>query len=327
MSRSPLELPVQRLVLAVILGLLIIGALLTPLAGDVLVAFGGAFQADWIPCGFPCNVYRSWGNMRGIGYKLVVYALYHLTGIFVRPTHLMGFQVVAKLIYYPLFFGAAYGFMRVARRQLGQLGLTVGEAFFLFVLSTLTVSQLLALQAEELAWLFTVGMTVCAVNERKSWNYAAGVFVPLLLACKLITVADILFPIGLVWCLGSAYRDRLKRLLVTVTLFGLLTAGVYVLVLPLEVRDAIDAAYFQSPLRFHWFASPIGFLRGLLIAAQHAPFLFTGSSAHWPCAGRWIAARWGSLRSSSRSARRRWSFKEGGTHIIILDSWPLRSLR
>ena len=126
-----------------------------------------------------------------------------------------------------------------------------------------------------MAILLTIGMVSFALSNNRSLNYLSGIFVPLLLASKAITVAYAVFPVFFLLYMGQDYRARVLRLLISSAVFTMLTVAFYLLVIPREIADILDAASFQRSFQF---TPGVGkrFMLGFIPAVSFSPFILTG---------------------------------------------------
>ncbi len=240
------------------------------------MSFASAFQAEHVPAPFPVNVYRSW-HQRGIGYRCLIYVLYRAAAVVTDTTRPARFELVVKGLYYGLVLLLIGASCRLGRSALERARVTPGQAFGVAALGILTCSQWLQMQAEELAVVLALGMTAAALSESKKAEWLSGLFVPLLFACKFITVAYAVLPVAALLALGPKSRPgALRRVLLSAAIGLALTAAIWGIFLPLELTSARNAALLQSALRFSGRGALAGFVRGLIRALQHAPFVATG---------------------------------------------------
>ncbi len=203
--KSPILKPI---ILCSLISVLLFTKLKTPPTGDILVSFGSAFNADQLTTGFPLNVYQSW-NLRGIGYKYLIYSLYHLSSLFVDITDTRKFEIAALALYYIFFFVLAGVFLHILNPEFQKLKLSLPAIWTVFFIAIMSSSQFLGLQAEEIAILLTLGMIAFMVSNHRVLNHLSGIFLVLLLMSKLITITYAIFPFLLLIFLGKNYRVRL----------------------------------------------------------------------------------------------------------------------
>jgi len=263
------------LLLVITLLLLFLVNLLTPLTGDVLASFAAAFQADYIGP-FPENVYLSW-NLRGIGYKYLLYGIYRIIAIggSIEPRR---FQVWAKLLYYAIFLSSSAFFFKLLQARLARLSLSWKTACAIFLVAVLAASHVTFLQAEEVAVFLALGMTSFALAPKRYLNFAAALFVPFLLAAKGVTVLYAGFPFLMLLGLGESFRSQLYRLTFATLVVGVVTILFYIYVIPQEITDLVNATYYQSSLEIS-LRSLRSFFVGAARASSHISILVPGAIA------------------------------------------------
>jgi hypothetical protein len=258
----------RRLCLLAILAAIPLAALLViPMFGDMRFSYATCFQADHLGA-FPQNVYRS-AYVRSIGYKCLHYGLYRAAALVVDSRSPFAFELAARLMYYSGFalFGA--WFFWLLRGRLAAMGIHWLEALPLFLVGLLATSHHIHQQPEELALLLTVGLTAFSLSDSKTLNGLSGLFLPLLLSCKIVTIWPAVFPFVMV--LATRDRGRILRVGASWAGFTVATAIFYVVVIPQEIADARTAALCQS----HFGFNPLEMrdcIRDGVWALAHLPF-------------------------------------------------------
>ncbi|MEI8373578.1 MAG: hypothetical protein WCJ35_12195 [Planctomycetota bacterium] len=260
--------------------------LAVPLYHDIRFSISVAFQADYLG-DFPGNVYHSW-NQRGIGYKYVLYGLYRIAKVGVDSRNLASFEAVIKLTYYAVLLSACVLFFRLLRKRLEAFGVSWIDACLTFVIALLATAPSVHMQPEEMAVVLTLGMAGFFLTENKWLNYLGGLFLPLLLSCKVITITFAFFPLILV--LASRQRSVIVRAVLSCLVFSVLTALFYILVIPKEIADTRDAMLYQGSFVFS-FRHIKCFLQNGTWALAHIPFLMVGGACLCFFGGRAVAGR------------------------------------
>lgn len=261
---------------ALLAGFVLLASVLsTPPTDDVMSSFASVFQADHLDSPFPENVYRSW-HQRGIGYRYLIYALTHAAALLTDTTRPARFELTVKVLYYGLLLLLIAASCRAARSALARIGVTPFDAFAVCALGILTCSQMLQMQAEELAVVLALAMTAAAVSDSRRTQWLSGLFVPLLFSCKFLTVAYAVLPVAVLLALVPIRRAQLLRVLASSAAGLAATVAIWTVFLPLELTSARNAALLQSALKYSQRGVIDGFGWGLGRALQHAPFLIPG---------------------------------------------------
>lgn len=231
-----------RILLAVMAFALIVFNICLPHSNDVLISFGSSFQADYFGT-FPANVYKSW-NLRGIGYKVFLYILYKITG---SPVHtgFKNFEVFTRAYYYIFTSVISLLFFRILRSSLIAEGLDWIKCYFIFMLCATAIVAYEILQPEDIATYCTLGMLSFALANGRVLNWLSGLFIPILLSLKIITVLYAGFVFLILIFLYPQSKQRLVNFVVSCALFSLGTMLFYFFIIPQEISDTIHATLFQ----------------------------------------------------------------------------------
>jgi hypothetical protein len=103
-------------------------------------------------------------------------------------------------------------------------------------------------QPEELAILLAVGLTAFSLSDSKALNGLSGVFIPLLIFCKILTIWPAIFPFFMV--LATRQRGRILRVGLSWAGFFAATILFYVFLIPQEIVDLRNASLCQSSFHF-----------------------------------------------------------------------------
>jgi len=236
-------------ILFAVSALMLIFSIVTPLGTDVTVSFGAAIQADYLGK-FPYNVYDSW-NLRGIGYKYLIYLIYRIGLMFSTPGS-PSFEIWAKMIYYAIFLPISYLSFKLLKPSFVKLKIYWVDAFIIFLISVLSFSWNFPMQPEDASVYLTVAMTAFALSSHKRLNYLSGVFIPLLLSLKLVTIAFAFFPTMILLSTLKTEKELIKRYIISCIGFLIFTVLFYLFVIPLEIKDTYKATLFQSSFHLNF---------------------------------------------------------------------------
>jgi hypothetical protein len=214
--------------------------------GDMRFSYATSFQADHLGS-FPQNVYRS-AYVRSIGYKCLHYGLYRAAALVVDSRSPFAFELVVRLMYYSGFTLLAAWFFWLLRGRIAAMGINWLEAMLLFLVGLLATSHHIHQQPEELALLLAVGLTAFSLSDNRALNGLSGLFLPLMLFCKIITIWPAVFPFVMV--LATRQRGRILRVGASWLGFAVATAAFTVLVIPQEIADVTRSALCQSGFSF-----------------------------------------------------------------------------
>ena len=174
--------------------------------GDLLVSFASAHQASFIDGNLLEQLLKSW-NLRGFGYKLIIYLDYLLisnwVNMFSQPKL---FCLVYKIIHSLLIILTLVGGYLILKNRIKALGLKVFPLLISILTITFSASFLMIGQPEEYAFIFTLWMIAFGLANRKILNYFAGGFIFMLFALKVTTIAFAIFPLAIFWF----YRKQIK---------------------------------------------------------------------------------------------------------------------
>ena len=241
-SLSPVLSPRRICLLAIMAAVPLAVQLVTPMFGDPRSIYGNAFLSGQVGS-FPGNI-SHFLCFRGFGYKCMIYGLYRTAELVVDSRSLFTFELVTRSIYYSGYVLLSVWFFWLLRGRLAAFGLHWLEAMFLFLVGILATSHHIHQQPEELAMLLTVGLTAFSLSNNKTLNSLSGLFVPLLLFCKTITIWPAVFPFVMI--LATRDRGRILRTGVSWAVFTVATAAFYIFVIPQEIVDTRIAALSQS---------------------------------------------------------------------------------
>jgi len=212
------------------LWILLVLVLLSPFNGDVLVSFGSAIQADYLG-NFPANIYHSW-NLRGIGYKYLIYLLYKITALITGKENIVAFQITAKFLYYSIFLTLSYFSFKALKAFLNKYSLNWHTLFLVFAFLMLSLSGFCSLQAEEVGVFFTVSLTAAIFSDKRILRYLSGIFVCILLSLKIVTVFYAAYPILLLLYFYRSYKVQFATYLISSVTSLLCLCLIYLYVLP-----------------------------------------------------------------------------------------------
>jgi len=247
--------------------------LFTPVNNNLVNCFGGIFQADYAG-NFPSNVYQTW-LLRGIGYKYLLYFIYKLVSVFIKSTDYNYFQVVSKLIYYSLFLGLSLQFFKLMESKIKELGIHWYDTFILFLFFIMASSWRQFMEPEEVSIFLTLGMISFSLANSKTLNYLSGVFVPLLISMKVVTILFAAYPLIILLYFLKSHKKLFARFIMSCLVFSGLTAVIYLYVFPQEIIDMKYAIAHQSNFTYN-FSIIIIFLRKTIESVAFVPFLIVG---------------------------------------------------
>ena len=241
--------------------------------GDLLVSFASAHQASLIDGNLLEQLLQSW-NLRGFGYKLIIYLDYLLISNWVNMfTQPKLFCLVYKIIHSLLIILTLVGGYLILKNRIKALGLKVFPLLISILTITFSASFLMIGQPEEYAFIFTLWMIAFGLANRKILNYLAGGFIFMLFALKVTTIAFAIFPLAIFWF----YRKQIKLKAIIIGFVGGvgLTAILYSTLLLPDLKDVLEASIFQNSGRFNF-----NYFKKLIKAFGnnfiYQPFLFTG---------------------------------------------------
>ena len=215
---------------------------------DLLVSFASAHQASLIDGNLLEQLLQSW-NLRGFGYKLIIYLDYLLisnwVNMFSQPKL---FCLVYKIIHSLLIILTLVGGYLILKNRIKALGLKVFPLLISILTITFSASFLMIGQPEEYAFIFTLWMIAFGLANRKILNYLAGGFIFMLFALKVTTIAFAIFPLAIFWF----YRKQIKLKAIIIGFVGGvgLTAILYSTLLLPDLKDVLEASIFQKSGKF-----------------------------------------------------------------------------
>ena len=237
----------RRTCLLVLLALVAFAVLLAiPIFGDIRSTYSGIFLAGRMGS-FPENISRPF-LQRGYSYKCLFYGLYRAAELVVNSRSIFAFELVTRLLYYSGFTLLATWFFSLLRKPIAAMGVHWAEALLLFLVAILATSQHIHQQPEELALLWTAGLAAFSLSDNKTLNFVSGLFILLLISCKIVTVWPAVFPFFMV--LATRERGRILRVGGSWACFFAATTLIYVFLIPQELVDTRLAAISQSDFRF-----------------------------------------------------------------------------
>ena len=216
--------------------------LATPMFGDLRTTYAYAFMADRFGT-FPENLSKPF-LMRGIGFKCLYYGLYKTAGLAVESRSPFAFELVTRLMYYTGYMLLSVWFFWLLRRRIAAFGIGWLEAMLVFLVGVLATSHHVHQQPEELAVLLAVGLTAFSLSDNRTLNCLSGLFLPLMLSCKVVTIWPAIFPFLMV--LATRERGRILRVGTSWAGFTAAMALFYIFVFPQEIADTRNAATNQS---------------------------------------------------------------------------------
>ncbi len=107
-------------------------------------------------------------------------------------------------MYYSGFVLLSAWFFWLLRGRIAAMGIHWLEATLLFLVGILATSHHIHQQPEELALLLAVGLTAFSLSDNRTLNGLSGLFLPLMLLCKIVTIWPAVFPFVMI----LATRDR-----------------------------------------------------------------------------------------------------------------------
>jgi hypothetical protein len=242
----PVLSPRRIWLLAIMAVVPLVVQLVTPMSGDLRDIYGNAFLSSQVGS-FPGNI-SHFLCFRGFGYKCLIYGLYRTAELVVDSRSIFTFELITRGIYYSGYVLLSVWFFWLLRGRLAAFGLHWLEAMFLFLVGILATSHHIHQQPEELAMLLTVGLTAFSLSDNKTLNCLSGLFIPLLLLCKIITIWPAVFPFAMI--LATRDRSRILRTGVSWAVFFAATILFYIVAIPQEIADTRAAAMSQSHFCF-----------------------------------------------------------------------------
>ena len=107
-------------------------------------------------------------------------------------------------MYYSGFLLLGAWFFWLLRKPIASCGISWPEAMLLFFVGVLATSHHVHQQPEELAVLLTVGLTAFSLSDNRALNCLSGLFLPLMLSCKVVTIWPAVFPLAMVLATRTA---------------------------------------------------------------------------------------------------------------------------
>ena len=171
-----------------------------------------------------------------------------------------------------------------------------------FLVGVLATSHQIHQQPEELALLLTVGLTAFSLSDNRTLNCLSGLFLPLMLSCKVVTIWPAIFPLLLV--LATRERPRILRVGASWAAFTAATALFYIFVIPQEIAETRNAAMNQGG---SWFDSreSRAFVRNGVWSMAHIPFYLVA----------FVCACWLLWRGMERKPGKEWLLALGAIAI------------
>ncbi|MEI8373582.1 MAG: hypothetical protein WCJ35_12215 [Planctomycetota bacterium] len=276
--------------------------LATPMFGDMRSTYAYAFLVDHFGL-FPENLFKPF-LMRGIGFKCLHYGLYRTASLVVDNHSPFAFELVTRLMYYSGYLLLCVYFFRLLRQRIAAFGIHWLEAMLVFLVGVLATSHHVHQQAEELAVLFAVGLTAFSLSDNRKLNCLSGLFLPLMLSCKVVTIWPAIFPFLMV--LATRERGRILRVGASWIGFTVATALFYIFVIPQEIAIARDAAMNQSGSGFD-LRGVMYFLRSGAWSMANIPFYLVTV----------VCLLWLLWRGAERKQWKEWLLSLGAISIVV----------
>ena len=223
-------------------------SLLVHLNGNILACFGGIFQTDFLS-NFPDDVYNSW-NLRGIGYKIILYFFYKLYNFLFTEWDYTLFEKFTKFTYYVILFFLSYFFLVGLKPFFKKYNFNFIRVFLCAILLFLLATHRQSMEAEEIAVIITLGMFSFSISDNKNLNMLSGLFIPILFSLKAVTIVFAGFPFIAVLFFFKDDRTKIYRFLISGVTFTLLSIALWFIFLPGELADLKEATNYQSSFKF-----------------------------------------------------------------------------
>jgi|TARA_B110000046_G_scaffold185868_1_gene230005 hypothetical protein len=223
--------------------ILSISYLLAPLTGDVIVSIGASVQADYLEGNWFQKIYNSW-NLRGIGYKFVIFFLYKISQVFQYPWQDNSqFQFVFKFIYM-LFMGTILFCSYKILKPVYNADSILKKYSLATLLVILCGAYNVIGEPEEIAFVLSCLMISFGLSHNKWLNSLTGLFLVILFSLKAVTIVFASAPtLIFILLLG---KQKLKTIAISYAGFTLLGVGVYFQFLGKELNDLYEATKYQT---------------------------------------------------------------------------------
>ena len=140
------------------------------LNGNILACFGGIFQTDFLSS-FPDDVYNSW-NLRGIGYKTILYFFYKLYNFLFTEWDYTLFEKFTKFTYYVILFFLSYFFLVGLKPFFKKYNFNFIRVFLCAILLFLLATHRQSMEAEEIAVIITLGMFSFSISDILAFKFS-----------------------------------------------------------------------------------------------------------------------------------------------------------
>lgn len=223
--------------------ILSISYLLAPLTGDVIVSIGASVQADYFEGNWFQKVYNSW-NLRGIGYKFIIFFLYKIAQVFQYPWQdIAQFQFVFKFFYMAFMGTILFGSYKILKSEY-KTNSILKKYSFLTLLVVLSGAYNVIGEPEEIAFVLSCLMISFGFSQNKWLNSLTGLFLIILFSLKAVTIVFASAP-TLIFVL-LLKKQRLKTIALSYVGFTLLGVGFYYQFLGKELNDLYEATKYQT---------------------------------------------------------------------------------
>lgn len=174
--------------------------------GDLLVSFASAHQASLIEGNFFEQLIQSW-NLRGFGYKLIIYFNYQiinpLVNMFESPK---AFNHVFRGLHSVFFLITLFAGKILLKGKLKELGIKTNLLILASGIIFFSSSFLMVGQPEEYAFIFSIWFLIFSLSKRPTLNWLSGLFIPIIFSLKATTIGFLIVPFFLI----LSQRDRIN---------------------------------------------------------------------------------------------------------------------
>jgi len=212
--------------------------------GDLLVSFWSAHQASLIEGSFYNQLIESW-NLRGFGYKFIIYLNYKLINpwlnMFESPNV---FNHVYRAFHSLFFLTTLFSGSFLLKNRFAEFSINQNKLLLASVIIFFSASFLMIGQPEEYAFIFTIWYLVFGITKNKILNWLSGLFVFVLFSLKVTTVGFLVFPASIF--LYHRKKVNFNILFISGIAGVLLTAFFYFTLLKPDLKDVLEASLFQK---------------------------------------------------------------------------------
>ena len=248
--------------------------LASPLFYDQKVCLAAAQQAEFHG-DFPNNVVESW-NMRGLGHKLSVYALYKVSSVFVDYRDKAHFELAFRVVSSAVLIAILALGVLLARPCVQRYCIGSDKAFVVGWLGFFTLSYQCAFQAEDMSsWALVLGVA-CSLADRRALWVVGGLLLASTILFKGITIIQGMIGLAAVallqwenqakmWTVAASFAAGLLAIIATVALWA-----------PGAIRDLMDATLFEATFEAGVVGRIKGFVATLIFGWPHFPIILGG---------------------------------------------------